>query len=176
MEVSFTKIDKLLCQTTDQFELVVSGLTMRELHKLVEDNFHRRLGDGAFCEVFLCYLVAKSAIAKNLKISYEDVCVGYEVVCPTDASMKLISTIVENLKLNKKTRMVANTAIDRWGQDGAVLMTYSQTVTWQKYIRSLMIDTENYQVEVRRKMVQEAFENNPDQVFPDMEYMVYKRY
>lgn len=172
MEVSFTKID----QTTDQFELVVSGLTMRELHKLVEDNFHRRLGDGAFCEVFLCYLVAKSAISENLKISYEDVHVGYDVVCPTDASMKLISTIVENLKLNKKTRMVANTAIDRWGQDGAVLMTFSRTVTWQKYIRSLMIDTENWQVEVRRNMVQEAFENNPDKVFPDMVYMIYKRY
>jgi hypothetical protein len=78
MEVSFTKIDKLLCQTTDQFELVVSGLTMRELHKLVEDNFHRRLVDVSFYEVFLCYLVAKSAIAKNLKISFKDVHVGYE--------------------------------------------------------------------------------------------------
>jgi hypothetical protein len=78
MEVSFTKIDKLLCQTTDQFELVVSGLTMRELHKLVEDNFHRRLGDGTYSEIHLCYLVAKSAIAKNLKISYEDV--GVELV------------------------------------------------------------------------------------------------
>lgn len=176
MEVSFTKMDKLFCQTTEQFELVVSGLTMRELHQFVEDNFHRRLGDGAFCEVFLCYLVAKSAISENLKISYEDVHVGYEVVCPTDTSMKLISTIVENLKLNKKTRMVANTAIDRWGQDGAVLMTFSQTVTWQKYIRSLMIDTENWQVEVRRNMVQEAFENNPDKVFPDMEYRIYKWY
>ena len=31
MEVSFTKIDKLFCETTEQFELVVSGLTMREL-------------------------------------------------------------------------------------------------------------------------------------------------
>ena len=126
--------------------------------------------------MFLCYLVAKSAIAKNLKISYEDTCVGYEVVCPTNASMKLISTIVENLKLNKKTRMVANTAIERWGQHGSVLMTFSQTETWKKYIRSLMIDTEDWQVEVRRKMVQEAFENNPDQVFPDMEYMIHKRY
>lgn len=101
MEVSFTKIDKLLCQTTDQFELVVSGLTMRELHKLVEDNSHRRLVDMSFYEVFLCYLVAKSAIAKNLKISYEDVGVGYELVCPTDSSMKLISTIVGNLKIKK---------------------------------------------------------------------------
>lgn len=176
MEVSFTKIDKLLCQTTDQFELVVSGLTMGELHKLVEDNFHRRLGDGTFSEIYLCYLVAKSAIAKNLKISYEDVGVGYELVCPTDSSMKLISTIVGNLKLNKKNRMVAKSAIDRWGRDGAALLTFSQSVTWQKYIRSLMIDTENWQVEVRRKMVQEAFENNPDQVFPDMKYRIYKRY
>lgn len=175
MEVSFTKIDKLLCQNTEQFQLVVSGLTMRELHKLVEDNFHQRLGDGTFCEVFLCYLVARSAIANNLKISYEDVHVSYEVTSPINSSMKLISTIVENLKLNKKTRMVANTAIGRWGHNGAVLMTLSKTVTWQKYIRSLMIDTENWQVEVRRKMVQEAFENNPDQVFPDMEYMIYKR-
>jgi hypothetical protein len=75
MEVSFTKIDKLLCQTTDQFELVVSGLTMRELHKLVEDNFHRRLGDGAFCEVFLCYLVAKSAIAKNFNAKWFRKCI-----------------------------------------------------------------------------------------------------
>lgn len=72
--------------------------------------------------------------------------------------------------------MVAKSAIDRWGRDGAALLTFSHSVTWQKYIRSLMIDTENWQVEVRRKMVQEAFENNPDQVFPDMEYMVYKRY
>lgn len=176
MDVSFTKIDKLFCGTTEQFELVVSGLTMRELHKLVEDNFHRRLGDGTFCEVYLCFLVAKSAIAQNLKLSYEDVCVGYEVVCPTDASMKLISTIVENLKLNKKTRMVANTAIGRGGhQRGLLLLTFSETMTWKKYINSLTIGTENSQ-EVRRKMVQEAFENNPDQVFPDMEYMIYKRY
>lgn len=176
MEVSFTKIDKLLCQTTDQFELVVSGLTMRELHKLVEDNFHRRLVDVSFYEVFLCYLVAKSAIAKNLKISFKDVHVGYEVLSLTDSSMKLISTIVGNLKLNKKTRMVANTAIGRWGQNGASLLTFSETMTWKKYINSLMIGTENSPLEVRRKMVQEAFENNPDQVFPDMEYMVYKRY
>ena len=176
MEVSFTKIDKLFCETTEQFELVVSGLTMRELHKLAEDNFHRRLGDGTFCEVYLCYLVAKSAIAQNLKISYEDVGVGYDLGCPTDSSMKLISTIVGNLKLNKKTRMVANTAIDRWGQNGAVLTTFSETMTWKKYINSLMIGTENSQLEVRRKMVQEAFENNPDQVFPDMEYLIYKRY
>lgn len=176
MEVSFTKIDKLFCGTTEQFELVVSGLTMRELHKLVEDNFHRRLVDVSFYEVFLCYLVAKSAIAQNLKISYEDVGVGYELVCPTDSSMKLISTIVGNLKLNKKTRMVANTAIGRWGQNGASLLTFSETMTWKKYINSLMIGTENSPLEVRRKMVQEAFENNPDQVFPDMEYMVYKWY
>ena len=51
MEVSFTKIDKLFCETTEQFELVVSGLTMRELHKLVEDNFHRRLVDVSFYPV-----------------------------------------------------------------------------------------------------------------------------
>jgi hypothetical protein len=90
--------------------------------------------------------------------------------------MTLISTIVENLKLNKKTRMVANTAIGRWGQNGASLLTFSETMTWKKYINSLMIGTENSPLEVRRKMVQEAFENNPDQVFPDMEYMIHKRY
>jgi hypothetical protein len=90
--------------------------------------------------------------------------------------MKLISTIVGNLKLNKKTRMVANTAIGRWGQHGLLLLTFSETMTWKKYINSLMIGTENSPLEVRRKMVQEAFENNPDQVFPDMEYMIHKRY
>jgi nicotinic acid mononucleotide adenylyltransferase len=84
--------------------------------------------------------------------------------------MTLISTIVENLKLNKKTRMVANTAIGRWGQNGASLLTFSETMTWKKYINSLMIGTENSPLEVRRKMVQEAFENNPDQVFPTPQY------
>lgn len=72
--------------------------------------------------------------------------------------------------------MVANTAIGRWGQNGASLLTFSETMTWKKYINSLMIGTENSPLKVRRKMVQEAFENNPDQVFPDMENMVYKRY
>lgn len=180
MEISFTKIEPGLVVNAESYELVVSGLTMRELHQLVEENYQRRhLAAGMFSDVYLCYLVAKSAIAKNLKISYEDACSSYQVNSLIDSSMNLISTIVYNLKLNKRTQMVVNTAINQWGRNGTLLMSFSDTETWRKYVRSLMKDLdieENIQLAVRKKMVQEAFEHNPDQVFPEMKYVIYRRH
>lgn len=142
------------------FYVTVSGLTMAELLKIAERNFRQ----GPFKrKVYLCSLVAIEACRQAGEP--HDVSVSV----PPNSSLALIDGVANNLSLNKKTRMVLNTALNNPSRRNAyTLVGISGTKTWQDYIGS----PEDL-VQARLNMVREAFANNPNFVFPDMKYTIY---
>lgn len=172
MQVSMTEIELQYASNSKQYELVVSGLNIAEIHRLVQDNYNRWLNDHTSqYQIYICYVVAYNAIAQHLGISYEDAISRYTTISPADTSMKIISAIIENLGLNKRTLTVANNAIAR--SFGCSITTFSETVTWRRYIMSLRGNTDNEQLFIRKQMVDKAFTNNPDRAIPDLIFRVY---
>ena len=142
------------------FYVTVSGLTMGELLKIAEKNF---LQSSFKRKVYLCSLVAIEA-CRQAGESYD-----VSVSVPPNSSLALIDGVANNLSLNKKTRMVPNTALNNPSRRNAyTLVGISGTKTWQEYIGS-----QEDLVQARLNMVREAFANNPNFVFPDMKYTIF---
>ena len=145
--------------------VTVSGLTMRELLEITEKNFSQHLSKR---KVHLCSLVAIEAF-RQASGTTEDVAVSV----PANSSLAMISGVANNLSLNKKTRMVLSTALNNPARRNSyTLVGISGSKTWTNYVGPVG-GTRDDLIEVRLKMVREAFKNNPDYVFPDMTYIIY---
>ena len=165
MKVSINSSEKSM-STCEVFNVTVSGLTMGELLELAEKNFRKPL---AHQKVFLCSVVAIAACRQADK-PYADVSVSV----PQDSSLALIGGVTNNLSLNKKTRMVLNTALNNPSRRKTYTLTgFSGSKTWGDYVGPMAYGTRQELIEIRLKMVREAFANNPDFVFPDMTYTIY---
>lgn len=165
MEVSFTKIDNFFTKN-EQFELVVSGLTIQTLYEMVLENAART---EQFQEKYLCLLISRNSVAKEKKITQQEVRKDYYFSIPNQTSFNFMAELVNNLSLDKRVQTVANNAIKYPRCRGnTALHGFSKSITWRKYVNSFSCD----EVGLRKMMVEQVLKNNPGLVFPDLVYTV----
>lgn len=148
------------------YKLTVRDLSIVELSDMVQHNASRPPHDQ---EIYLCHLIANGALRTKFNSTGD-----YVLYIPTDSSMNLISSLVDNLGLNKRVLTVAKNAIRNDKIRGSCsIKELSYSKAWREFIYS--IDTSGYydrNVGLRCELIKRVMKNNPEMVFPELQYMV----